>query len=308
MRKLGLDITFRNPALAPPPRHVTLLLPPLFSPGPASLGESLSGSFSLDYYPTLQQFHYPPSAVNGPCPTAPRGSHPAEIASVSITKPPLAGTYRTHGKGTISGTYDTFKFTIPYPPSSTFTIGKVKTTGQKGAQTISYEVSSNVAGITTVTDYQATPTTASAAGQLQLVKQVTKSSSGTSTFQPATPVELMEFGGVNASWNSAGADPNTGTTMIVSGKIAAEQVVDVCGTLYDSYEVVSTEQTSNVLTGYSSQTNPNDPNVYNVATQFGGLMLRQHIDESVVEQTLNATENYTSTLSSVTPLPSQGSS
>ena len=293
MRKVGLDLAFRNPRLAPPVQRITVMLPPLFSTGPAFA----SVTYTVAAPP---QTYYLPLRPQGPkCPVAPAGAHPAQASPVAVTSPPTAGMYTAHNKGKINATYATFKLNFSFPPQSAYTLSgvKVTSTGTPPTKTITYKFSSNVAGTETTTTYQDTPT------ELDLVKQVTKASTGTSTFTPATPVTMMKFLGVGASWESAGVDSSSGTVMTVKGSIAAEQVVDLCGTPFDSYEVVSNETVTNVLTGYTSQTSTSDPNVYNVATQFGGLLLRQHIDESINEgPTFSATEDYTSTLDSAQPV------
>src|SRR5437879_1398022 len=84
--------------------------------------------------------------------------------------------------------------------------------------------------------------------------------------------------GEGTSWNSAGIDPRDGTSMVVQGSVRKRTNVDLCGKLYDTYEIVSNEHIANLRTGLTSNTDQNDPNVYNVATQFGGLFVRQHIN------------------------------
>jgi len=64
--------------------------------------------------------------------------------------------------------------------------------------------------------------------------------------------------------------------MVVQGQITKREPIDVCGTMVDTYRVESTEQIVNVEQGYSSKTHDGDPNVYNVATQYGGLLVQQH--------------------------------
>ena len=61
--------------------------------------------------------------------------------------------------------------------------------------------------------------------------------------------------------------------MVVQGSIDKREVVDVCGSLYDSYRVISSEQVSNVSAGYNSQTASNDPNGFatSMVRSFQGM-------------------------------------
>jgi hypothetical protein len=64
--------------------------------------------------------------------------------------------------------------------------------------------------------------------------------------------------------------------MVVSGSITRRINVDVCGELFDTYEVVSNEHIVNLNTGFRSDTDAQDPNVYRVATNYGGLFIQSH--------------------------------
>src|SRR5947207_11948159 len=97
-------------------------------------------------------------------------------------------------------------------------------------------------------------------------------------FNPKPAVTLMAFkNGQGTSWNSAGIDQDDGTSMVVQGSITKRTNVDLCGKVYDTYEVQSNEHLANLRTGLTSDTDPNDPNIYDVATQYGGVFLHQHV-------------------------------
>jgi hypothetical protein len=116
--------------------------------------------------------------------------------------------------------------------------------------------------------------------------------------------------GQGTTWNSAGTDQANGTSMVVSGSVSRRVNVDVCGTLYDTYEVISNEHIVNLQTGFRSDTDAQDPNVYRVATNHGGLFVQQHIHTATTVSDANGvptsvTVNYDQTLDSVTPVPAQ---
>ena len=139
-------------------------------------------------------------------------------------------------------------------------------------------------------------------------------------FEPTPPITIMKMGANEGeTWVSAGTDTDTGTSMVVQGEIEKREPVDVCGTMIDTYRVVSTERVVNLAgtatyTSTTSDTNntpgsdgPGKPNVYHVATHYGGLLVQ---DEQHTITQLN-TElgpvtviiDSVSTVTSTTPKP-----
>jgi hypothetical protein len=177
-------------------------------------------------------------------------------------------------------------------------------TGQltvSSGKVITYDVVETNPVLTVTTTYQITNQ------EMDLVRTVTHSSVGTVSFQPTPPITLMQFKGVGASWTSAGIDPNTDVVMYVSGKITAEKAIDVCGTMVDTYAVQSSEQVTDLAGNYSYSTATNDPNVYYVATNLGGLMVAEHIDTATTftynKLAYTLTQKYDSTFDSINPHP-----
>ena len=181
-------------------------------------------------------------------------------------------------------------------------------------RTVTYDVIERTLLSTTTTRYQsvsreggrALPTAPSAlTSELDLLSAETKSGTTVQRFTPDEPVTMMQYNGEGSFWKSVGVDNSTGTTMVVQGTIAKREPVDVCGKLIDTYRVESTEHVTNPLTGYDSQTAANDPNVYNVATQFGGLMVQVHTSTTTTFVANGATAtlvlNDVSTLDSIAP-------
>ena len=267
------------------------------------------------------------------CPKASPSARPDVPLQVYVSKAPATGLYTEHNTGKFTIIENGLPLSGTYPQQGEFSIQNVKVTQSSDAvngtvTNLYYDlVEQGVDGSQTTTTYLAQLVNGSlpnraqveagtgpgTTGQLDLVKQVTVNSQGTSTFAPSSPVEIMAMTtGVGASWNSAGVDTASGTAMEVSGKITAVDHVDLCGHLVEAYRVVSNEQVSNPRSKFASSTSTNDPNVYEIAPQFGGLFVSEHIDTttnipsssssgSVSANTTVVELNYTSTLDSVNP-------
>lgn len=259
-----------------------------------------------------------PAAALASCPTAPAGAVPAEPVIGVVGRPPTPGTYSQHNKGQFS-LDGPLRLSGLYPPISTMEIGNLSdTTGSDAAggrvRTIAYDMVVRSPLGTTTTRYQSVirdsapnlPTAPTGVvSELDLVSVQNKSASGVTTFTPTPPVTLMQYGGEGSLWKSTGVDTSSGTVMVVQGTITQREPIDVCGAMIDTYRVESTEQVTNQATSYNSQTKSGDPNVYNVATQFGGLIVQEHTDTTTTFPAPGGTETLivdnTSTVDSVTP-------
>lgn len=271
----------------------------------------------------------PAIAVAPKCPEAEPGKRPLKPATVFVTKPPPVGTYTTHVKGYAEiGAANPVRINLP--GRGVQEIRDVKQTNTEDpingpSQVITYDLFVPTLDGGTTTTYRVTYSPATtigtvtqnvpglpkaASGQLELIRLQIKSAAHNLDFQPDPPVTIMAFrSGQGTSWNSAGTDRRSGTSMVVSGSVSRRVNVDVCGDIYDTYEVISNEHIVNLETGFRSDTDPQDPNVYRVATNLGGLFVQQHIHAttSVLGDGAAApsvvTVNYDQTLDSVTPVP-----
>jgi len=296
LKRIALNLSYKDESKAAP--STPIVLPP--QPVP-----STSGFMPIAQIPS----GFPPERLRAPCPTAPPDAHPLEPVTVFVTKQPIEGAYTTHNTGTFTLT-GALSLSGKYPSRLLFELRNVKQSTVNDpvngptAVTTYDVVRHGVDGSTTTTTYQSTfaasgavATVAQAAnqahapqGELDLVKLVITNADGTISFTPSPPVTIMAFkNGVGTSWTSAGIDESNGTSMVVSGQITKRTNVDVCGELYDTYEVTSNERIVNLQSGLSSQTDPNDPNIYDVATQEGALFLRQHIHTTTTYQTKSGT-------------------
>ena len=225
-----------------------------------------------------------------PCPAADAGAVPERGVNATVLRPPVAGVYDIHRKGTFAIESAVFPFQGPMPPKGEKEYRNVKvipgTTGvlgDKAPDQYEYEIYEQTG------DNFTSRTLRTTASAIQLVKQVTKVAETTVTFTPTPPITLVALGGnEGGTWNSAGVDTATGTSMVVQGTLVRRENVDLCGTVYDAWMAQTTERVTNVSDQYTSQTDdagnqtnaatgaePGKPNTYWVATQFGGLFIQE---------------------------------
>ena len=319
-RRVALDLSYKDEALAAPPTRENVLIPqPVISNG-----------FFVNAQPPLNKLPGNPfPEVTNACPTAGPGVHPPDPVTVFAQTPPKVGTYLLHNTGT-------FKLGVGAVAAATFNMPKhslqeiknvtksqisdpvngptnvitwdVVVPGLNGSTTTTYRTTfSPSPPVSTVEQAAMAPGTHGPAGELDLVHLVITSGKTTVDFLPSPPVTIMAFkNGTGTSWTSAGIDQRDGTSMVVQGSITKRVNVDLCGKLYDTYEVVSSERITNLTTGLESQTDPNDPNVYDIANQYGALTLHQHIATTTVFNTDAGTttivSKYDQTLDSLSPL------
>lgn len=266
----------------------------------------------------------PPLPKLPACGEAGPDDKPDQPATVFIRHTPPQGTYTTHAKGLITiGTAP--QVNLPVPGHGLLQIKNIAHTTVNDplngpTEVDSYDIFVPALGGGTTTSYRVTysPDTAvgtveqnatggrAPQGEVDITHLVIKSSSGNLDFTPDPPVTIMALKqGQGTSWNSAGSDQATGTSMVVSGKVTGRKNIDVCGTLYDTYEVTSNEHIVNLQTGFRSDTDAQDPNVYYVDT-LHGLFLAQHTHTTTAYSTSNATGQvvlkYDSTYDSITPI------
>ena len=304
-KRLALDLSYKDEKIPlPPPTVIQVPNEALF----------LAPSFVLPKA-------LPPLPKLPGCGVAGADDTPDQPATVFMRHPPQVGTYTTHGKGTVTiGTPPT-QAALPLPAHGLLQIKNVAHTttddpvngpteidtydvfvpSLDGGTTTSYKITYSPA--TTVGTVTQTATGDRAPqGEVDITHMVIQSSSGTLDFMPDPPVTIMALRqGEGTSWNSAGTDSKTGTSMVVSGSVTARKNVDLCGTLYDTYQVTSTEHIVNLQTGFRSDTDPQDPNVYYVDT-LHGLFVQSHIHTSTMVGTTEIGLNYDTTYDSITPL------
>jgi hypothetical protein len=318
-RRVALDLSYKDESKAAPPTQENLAIPqPVISSG------FFVGAQPVPKLPAINPF----PTITTACPTAGPNEHPPDPVTVFAQSPPKAGTYLLHNTGTfklgvgaVAGTFQMPKHSIeqiekvtksqisdPANGPTDVITWDVVVPGLNGSTTTTYRTTfSPSPPVSTVEQAAGAPGTHGPAGELDLVHLVIKSGSTTVVFLPSPPVTIMSFkNGTGTSWTSAGIDQRDGTSMVVQGSITKRVNVDLCGKLYDTYEVVSNERITNLSTGLESQTDPNKPNVYDIANEYGALTLHQHIGGTTVFQTDAGTttivSDYDQTLDSLEPL------
>lgn len=290
-RAIALDLAFSADELAEPvePERIVQIIPapPELASGDATLQEvALPQGGGVAPSPTAEE--------DPACPAAPEGAAPTTVAPVGIVAPPVPGRYQRHNEGTFGIKAGPLDITLPFPPVSRDDVspprevappGLAETVApsgsepaeQKGSGVFEWHVLHTITPtFTTDTTYRLT------ADALAIVRRVTRTDAGEQVFQASPPVNLIELNrGPGASWRSAGVDRARRTALSLEGRIEKAEAVDLCGVLVDTQRVVTTETFVNLETGQTSGTDPGKSNVYNVATQYGGLIVRteQHYSQ-----------------------------
>ena len=287
-KRLALDLSYKDETL-PAPTRADVVTP---QPVP-------SFAAFLNQVRVPQRLQSIPSSPFGACAAAPADAHPEHPATVFVTEPPTVGTYTTHNKGTIT-IAGALQVKLPFPPRGVLQIQKITHSDSDdpvngptkvftydvfvpgldgGGTTTTYRVTYSPATLVGTAGQQVPGGSHAPQGELDLVRLQMRSSAGNIDFNPDPPITIMSFkNGQGTSWQSAGIDRADGTSMVVEGSVQRRVNVDLCGNLYDTYEVQSNEHIVNLRTGLRSDTSATDPNIYRVATNYGGLFVQQHID------------------------------
>ena len=253
---------FPAPLTAPPPPFVVVSTPP----------------------PTLT-----PTAI--PCPTPSPVTFPKETASTSATRPPAAGSYAFRYTGTQTFNPGAANQTVKgLPATGTSQVKNISAPASDGHYT--FDVAESYNDMTTTTTYLVEPNNTTSAQPLQTMQaglylsaQVTVDSSGTSKFQPQPPVELMPFpANPGTQFQSAGVDPLSQQAMNEEspggGQVGSTERVPACGAVVDAWHVEIVGQ----IVGGGGGTTTNFDEIFDVATQYGGLVVAERLKESGTDQ------------------------
>lgn len=251
---------FPAPLVAPPPTRAAPIVIPTFTPA-------------------------------NPCPTPSPLTYPRLAAATTATQVPAAATYtfRYRGTNTIDpGAADQQVRTLP--ASGTHRIVDHGAPASDGHY--SFDVVEDYDGATTTITYlvepnsNAAPVTTSGTTQagLYLQAMTTARDNRTDSFTPQPPVELMPFpANPGTQFQSAGVDPLTQTAMeedSPGGQVGGRESVPACGNVVDSWHV---EINGRFVGGRGSNVTTFDLTL-NVATQYGGLLVAQHVVEKGTDQ------------------------
>ncbi|GAC1328615.1 MAG: hypothetical protein NVSMB17_04240 [Candidatus Dormibacteria bacterium] len=277
-------------------------LPPLpqpFAPppppsGPVQVGNGTAGPAPVSSVPIPSAAASPtPSPL--PCPVANLlTTFPEKAATADLQGMPEPGVYRFRNGGAYQPDTNTSTGIINFPDSGTrtvtspaalapgiFTFDVVNTTGGKTGRskvTTSFEVVPQ--NITAGTPGGQTVTQAAGIFITAITGQ--PADAPFFNFRPQPMITYLNLPvSFGVSWDTSGSDPANGMTLKLHGAIADDtvkgtnkgrRVVDACGTLVDTWEVIATGQ----LVG------PNEKLAigwaYDVATQYGGMTFAEVFD------------------------------
>jgi hypothetical protein len=276
------------------PEVIIRLLPPIEGlDGPADLSKFKNPRPQLSLFP--------------PCPTAPEGAGPLKPVLFAALFPPVIGSYTRHNKGTIK-VNGAIPLTFPFPPFSKWDIPKTQRietppAAGDGDPTITYEY--DVHKIL-APGFEQVDSLRLLKDRIELFKRTTVNQGVTQVFTPSPPVAIYTFGDEGSILASAGVDLATNTSLAVQGTIEKRENVDVCGQVIDTWRVSLNETMVNLDTGETSGTPQGDPNIYNYANQYGGIVVREDVHYTQTTQTEDGTPvvlefDYVSTLDDVVP-------
>jgi hypothetical protein len=289
VRRVALSLAFADEDKAEPvdPRVIVRLIP---APDAALVPDADLGNI--------------PTVLGPKCPAAPDNARIVDVANVGIERPFAAGRYARHNQGTLK-IQGAIEITLPFPRQTTWDVedlheveppdvledptgpfaapdeerGPPYSGEDPGAPMWEYSVRKTYTSQFTVVDtYRLT------SRRVLLLKRETITSDGSTTFTPDPPITFLEHAqGEGRAWRSAGIDQSTGQAMYIDAIAEKREGVDVCGTVHDAYRVVMQERMVNLATGETSGTSDEAPNVYHVATQLGGQILReeQHFTQTI---------------------------
>lgn len=317
IKRLALDLAFSEEELAEPvePEVIVRIIPA--PPEIVAEPERLQ--------PPPPEPPPPPPPFVPDCPSAPPGAAPREVVTFDLSGPPAPGVYRRHNTGTVTVTGGPFPITLPFPPETRWVIPAIEqveqppllggddgplppvTTSPEPVVFTEWDVEKILTDTFRIIDrYRITDT------GIELIRRTTVTVDGETVFEPTPPVLFFSLGPEGTTWESNSVDLDNGTAMRLEGRTEAREVIDVCGEVFDTYRFTTAETVVNLNTGETSGTPSDAPNVHNIATHLGGLILREQI---TLDQTTRDPDSgspllielrYTSTLSSITPDPLPG--
>ncbi len=297
VKRVALDLTFAKEELKQPiePRVIINLLPPI---------EGLNEPRDLSKFATPRPF----SSILFPrCPVAPEGKGPLKPVTFAALLPPAVGSYPRHNKGTIKIT-GAIPLTFPYPPTSTRQIPKterfeVPPAVGTGDPTVTHEWRERKI---LAPGFEQIDSLRLLKDRIELVKRTTINQGVSQDFTPSPPLQIYTFGDEGSVIASAAVDTATNTSMAIQGTVEKRENVDVCGEVIDTGRISLNETMVNLDTGETSGTPQDDPNIYNYANQYGGLVVREDFHYTQTTKAPDGTPivfefEYVSTLNSVVP-------
>jgi hypothetical protein len=244
------------------------------------------------------------------CPEPPPGAAPAEPAILKVSRP-REGTYLRLNEGTITLSSGTIEIELPYPPLSTSEIRNVHDVVAENVPGVPaggtstwthFEVFEQIVpGVTELNEYRYDDV------QIQLVRrETTTPETGTSTFVPSPPIEVLALASPGTTWQAVGVDADARLARAVSGTVGGPARVALCGMVVEAIPATLEVQNANLGDVGVFGTQPGQPLVQEWLPQYGALLARQELHFSEFVRTeqgvVRVTYDVVSRLRGVEPL------
>ncbi|HVE92499.1 MAG TPA: hypothetical protein VNE62_09415 [Actinomycetota bacterium] len=240
-----------------------------------------------------------PPKLRGPCPAADPNDAALLAAGNRSPLPPKAGSYTF--RNAPGGFTQTGAARTALPELSRRTVSDIR----QGGQSFEYDVAETLGDATTTNRFEVRNDGPTPERGLYLVR----TTSGRDVFQPRPRILIMPFPppefGTNLedeaaqtagpTFRSAGTDPEHQVTMALEGRLNPEKDrVDACGEWVDAINVVITS--GRIVAPGKDVTFKGR---YGVATQYGGLIVRDEIEQSGTEGLTPVSRKNTATIAEV---------
>lgn len=306
VRDVATNVVLKNAPL-PEPGDTAVAFPPAAVPiaGPGAL-RPLTPAEAERFVPPSGP---PPTTTPTPtaaCPKATPFAAPRDPAVNSIRRVPAATTspyiFRNDGILRIGGANPREERVEPESPrvvqNARVVRGRLPTD-----EHYTFEVAATLGGLTTTTTYRTVPELSTppveSGGRPGLFIQairVTQEGREVSRFEPPSPLMLLPFPVKEGDTGvSSGTDPTTGVTYSYRYTVGARERADACGKLVDAFTVNVSDGRivgiRNTLVGFSAS--------YAVATQYGGITVKESVDIVTTEVGTGTERVVTSTINQV---------
>jgi hypothetical protein len=289
---------------------------PLPPSAPALTGGPIAPPTFTQVPHAVPSFPPPPRLPTQTCAPATAAAHAAVPAGNGVQKAPAvaAYTYRTSGKHTAGGAN---AGVTDYPATGQRQVGRaVDTTGSGPLKQFDYQVLVTLGSNRTLTTYRVVPQPVNdavpndPAPGLYVAAIQTFDSAGkaVSTFKPSPPMTVVPFPAKEgATFKVASVDTSTGVSVSYDGTVGKQKEVDACGTIIDTREVahkgtisVGTCGAAVCNSAESKQTMTSSFSAtYDLAFQYGGLSVQDHIHVDGVGLDAPYTDDLTGVISTL---------
>ena len=259
MRQALVDVFYGSPHKAAPPAAPL----PVYQPPPPF-------NFSYPLPP-------PVYATAAACPALPELAVPKDVASAAIYGPPPVGRYVMRTKGTVA--QGIIKIPLPLQLNLIRPDEPAAGTDQVDGAYHDYQLVTGFSANTyTEFDLRLAPDNAATPGILLTALKWHDPVRGNLDFEPQEPMQFLQTPvAINTTgWESAGWDPVAQASVEWTATIPKKDTVNACGVPLDAYQLAISGNIvtpSQVLTWNAS---------YDIGTQFGGLILAEHVQFSDV--------------------------